>query len=295
MANGYPEIHNPFSKHNGGTDCDPETTSDLESLEDSVEFRLMMAYAKRRRPNPEVQTHPQDGETAGRDSTGKTLTSIEEEKETKEQRTKKKKKKKVWKRVPSIFRCIKPQTEDGEPQEPVGRQHDVTNKSFHSEPDDAGETDELETLASRLVELADDIPFTPPEVEADNEGNEVERMIGLLLRDAGDKLNETELKKHNIGVELFLNYTFFKELITQLLRRMGLRSADPEAPGPQASSQTQIAVTCEVTHRLSAVNTLPTDRLLTHGARYLQDYYSTWARQQGGYEAAFDSDDEEVQ
>ncbi|XP_042372891.1 apoptosis facilitator Bcl-2-like protein 14 [Plectropomus leopardus] len=78
-----------------------------------------------------------------------------------------------------------------------------------------------------------------------------------------------------------------------LLTRMGLRSQNPDSPGPKASPKTQIAVTCEVTSRLSAVRSLPGSQLLDHGARYLQHHYSAWAQQQGGYEEAFYSDDED--
>lgn len=39
----------------------------------------------------------------------------------------------------------------------------------------------------------------------------------------------------------------------------------------------------QVTSRLAAANTLPMNRMLYHGARYLQDHYSSWAQQHGGY------------
>ncbi|CAB1333748.1 unnamed protein product [Coregonus sp. 'balchen'] len=49
----------------------------------------------------------------------------------------------------------------------------------------------------------------------------------------------------------------------------------------------------QVTSRLSAVDSLPMSRVLGFGAKYLQDHFSSWARQQGGYEEAFVNDDEE--
>lgn len=39
----------------------------------------------------------------------------------------------------------------------------------------------------------------------------------------------------------------------------------------------------QVTSRLSAVDALPVERLLGYGARFLQEDYSAWAQQQGGY------------
>lgn len=49
-----------------------------------------------------------------------------------------------------------------------------------------------------------------------------------------------------LAQELFWNYSFFRTLMSALLGRMGLRSSNPESPGPHASPKTQIAVTCEV-------------------------------------------------
>lgn len=39
----------------------------------------------------------------------------------------------------------------------------------------------------------------------------------------------------------------------------------------------------QVASRLSAADTLPMNRLLGFGAKYLQTHYSAWAAQQGGY------------
>lgn len=108
--------------------------------------------------------------------------------------------------------------------------------------------------------------------------DEVEKVIGLLLRESGDKLNEEVrnklldhvgkssfvkvwhlsmpkkckmsfcLRQINIKKlgELFSNYGFFERVINTLLTRMGLISPQPDALGPQSSPKTQIAVTCEV-------------------------------------------------
>ncbi|XP_008289330.1 uncharacterized protein LOC103364099 [Stegastes partitus] len=303
MANGHVEIHDLFSNHHGGTsptDCDLKSTSDPGSMDGTAEFRLMMAYAKRRRPQQEEDSHVQDNGSTDANGTTPSQTPVQTETEVKT----KKKKKKGWKRLSSILKCVKPQTDDKEPQQTPPS--NATNRCMDPpadeslmidsiEPAEVKKKDQLEEAVSRLTEIADEIPFTPPELETDSEEGEVEKMIGLLLRETGDKWNEKELKDANIAAELFWDYSFFKNLINALLMRMGLRSADPDALGPQASPKTQIAVTCEVTTRLTAVNTLPTNRLLSHGARYLQDYYSTWAQQQGGYEAAFEGDEDEVE
>nr|XP_019960408.1 PREDICTED: apoptosis facilitator Bcl-2-like protein 14 [Paralichthys olivaceus] len=122
--------------------------------------------------------------------------------------------------------------------------------------------------------------------------DDVERLIGLLLRETGDRLNEKELKDLSLAKELFWNYAFFKRIITTLLTRMGMRTSDPDSPGPHASPKTQIAVACEATSRLSAMDTQPMNRLLGYGSRYLKEYYSSWAQEHGGYDAALESDEE---
>lgn len=299
MANGHVEIHDLFSGHHSpSSGSEPE--SDGDRMDDSVEFRIMMAFAKRRRPQQEETSDGDDGALKdSRDANGTTAPSQTPEK--------KKRKKKGWKRLPGFLRCVKPQTEDPEPQPTPP--HNVNSRSLNppderlvvnsGEPDEAEDDDGLSEAVSRLTEIADEIPFTPPEWETDSpsehKDDEVETLIGLILREAGDRLNEKELKDANISAELFWNYSFFRDLINKLLMRMGLRSPDPDALGPQASPKTQIAVTCEVTSRLSELNSLNRNLLMRHGARYLQDYYSSWAQQQGGYEAAFEGDEDEVE
>ncbi|XP_028306206.1 apoptosis facilitator Bcl-2-like protein 14 isoform X2 [Gouania willdenowi] len=262
MANEHVEIHDLFSSQS----VSPGPPSDTESMESSVEYRLMMVYAQRRRP-PKEQGPTEDNHENGNAITSQTTNKAEETTTTTttvKKKKKKKKKKKGWKLVSSVK---------------------VNSDS------------KLEEVVDKLTEIVVDVPFIQPDIETDAPENsrEVEVMLALLLREAGDQIDEETLKNANIASELFWNYSFFKTLMDALLRRMGLRSADPDAPGPQASPKTQIAVSCEVTSRLSTVNTLPMTRMFDHGARYLQDYFSDWVQRQGGYEEAFEEDEDEVQ
>ncbi|XP_061618885.1 apoptosis facilitator Bcl-2-like protein 14 isoform X2 [Phyllopteryx taeniolatus] len=287
MANGRVEIYDPFANHNDLSGVTPEA----DNLQHMLEFRLLMAYTKRRRRREKKSQLPV--EEGGTGSAQIVLAESHKEK------TKKKKK---WKRLPSIFRCIKPEM-DNSHKEPEG-QNDVVNPSgdFGSVfPVGLNESQEMDELASRLTELADDIPFALPEVEADSlddVDDNVEKLIGLLLRECGDRFDEEvtkDLKEALGSTQLFWNYGFFERLMQTLLMRMGLFNADPDAPVPQTSPKTQIAVACEVTSRLSTADTLPANRLLGYGATYLQNHFSSWAKQQGGYEAAFNDDDDDVQ
>ncbi|XP_010776337.1 uncharacterized protein [Notothenia coriiceps] len=301
MANGHVKIHDVFNNQTGlnsSINCDAKATSGSDDMEDSEELRILKAYFNKRQPKkPSSAQHRQTPVTGSTDDN-----KLSPQTEIQEKKKKKKKKNHLF---PKLLSCIRPgKQEREEPYDtrpddgvevrsldpPIGTGEVVTYLVEEEEEDDLKDVE----VASRLTDIADEIPFLPPDIETDAaEDENVERIIGLLLRECGDRLDEKELKGSGISLELFSDYNFFRRLMQTLLMRMGLRSPDPDSPGPKASPKTQIAVTCEVTTRLSALHTLPTNRLLGHGARYLQQYYSSWAQQQGGYEEAFHSDDEE--
>ncbi|KAJ0012638.1 hypothetical protein NQD34_016972 [Periophthalmus magnuspinnatus] len=279
MANGHVEIHDPIKGQNGIT-CSTESkksTSSLERPEDMPEFRILMAYAQRRRPQTASQENPS---TPNGNNPSMQTDEITLEK-------KKKKKKSIWKRFPKVLTCLKPQTKEEIPS-PDDAEEDTGIETFR-----CVQEEDFEDVAVRLAEISAEIPFIPPEIETDSNDDEVEKVIGLLLRDAGDRLYERELKDTNM-TDLLGNYSFFEKVILSLLLRMGL-STNTESLGPKVSPKTQIAVTCEATTRLSVLDTLPMNRLLGHGARFLKTHFSSWAEEQGGYEKAFDSqEDDEV-
>ncbi|XP_058481259.1 apoptosis facilitator Bcl-2-like protein 14 [Solea solea] len=291
MANGHVEIHDPFTNGLKSSGDDGGDADDASGMEDTVEFRIMMAYATRRRVKENGSVH-----LSGTVSPQTPLKQYDSDSVTEEKKKmKKKKKKRGMKGLKRLFSCVKPRTsdEESEPQLECGG-----NASRRFAPDvrdmeEMEEMDKLEEAAVRLIEIADEIPFVPSDLQTDNPEDNVERLIGLLLREAGDRLDERELRDVSLARELFWNYSFFKTLITELLMRMGLSSSDPESPGPRASPTTQIAVTCEATNRLTALQTLPMNRLLGYGARFLNENYSSWVQEQGGYEDAFESDDED--
>lgn len=93
MANDHVEIHDPFSNNNVAS-SDTEPTSPAASMDDTVEFRLLMAYSQRRRPRaaPSVRfSGPMDPPSPQKDGEVKT-----------------ERKRKGIKRVLKMFNCIKP-------------------------------------------------------------------------------------------------------------------------------------------------------------------------------------------
>ncbi|XP_043963733.1 apoptosis facilitator Bcl-2-like protein 14 isoform X1 [Gambusia affinis] len=290
MENG--KVENRVSETIDSTahlDCN--LNSDKENMEDTVEFRLMMAYAQRRRP-AKVNTPKENGSAAEQSLTqtsGKT-----ENKEEEVEEKKKKKKKKIWRHLKVIFKCVQPQTV--EPESP--QDDDLTDpmyRKFVPEDEEVEDQDAMQEVADRVIGIADEFDFTTemdPCIESDAGEDDVEKMIGLLLRDEGDRLTE-EFDLAHIAADLFLDYSFFARLLNRFLIRIGFRRPDSDALGPQAANRTQIAAALEITSRLASVEALPKVKLYKHGARYLQEYYSLWAQTQGGYEAVF-PDEEEV-
>lgn len=314
MANGQIEIHDPFSGQNGFS-VSPEPTQRpiSENTEDTVEFRLMMAYATRRRPKPESAESGQDSPKAPDASNG--TPSIQTEKILEKKRKKKKIK---WSRLPKALICIRSLTKDDDNDIPQGdsdsaRAKDAGARDAPLECVEAPVEDGLDDVAARLVEISDDIPFVSSDLETDTpngdgagadagadagagdatfRSDDVEKAIALLLREAGDRY-ETELEDAKMSA-LLSNYSFYETVINSFLKRIGL-SSDTETLGPKVSTKTQIAVTCEATSRLSVLDTLPMNRLLGHGARFLRSHFSSWAEQHGGYENAFQEEEDEIQ
>lgn len=106
------EIHDPIANNDlASSNSDP--TSQTASMDDTVEFKLLMVYSQRRRPDrlPELQgpgeTDPPSAQTAESD---------QEVKEGEEKR-KKKKKRRGAKGLMKMFSCIKPSMKSYEPSD----------------------------------------------------------------------------------------------------------------------------------------------------------------------------------
>ncbi|XP_008398713.1 apoptosis facilitator Bcl-2-like protein 14 [Poecilia reticulata] len=291
------QVENRIGEIDGMAHVDCNLNSDKENMEDTVEFRLMMAYAQRRRP-AKVNTPRENGSAAEQTVTqtsGKTENQEEEKK-----KKKKKKKKNILRDLKVIFQCVKPQT--AEPESPQDDNlNDPMNRNFVPEDKDeehhAEDQDAMKEVADRVIGIANEFDFTP-DIESDGEDDvekmedDLEKAIGLLLREQGDELIKKFPQAH-IAADLFLDYSFFARLLDTFLIRIGFRRPNADALGPQAANRTQIAAALEITSRLASVEALPKVKLYKHGARYLQEYYSSWAQAQGGYEAVF-PDEEEV-
>lgn len=122
MANGHVEIHDPLSNPNDLatiSNSDPKSTSDTNNMDDTMEFRLLMAYTKRRRPTRHILV----GQSADPNGSSSPQTLVKTEKE--EEEKPKKKKKKGGKRLLRILSCIKHQVKDDEQPQTVAVEADA--------------------------------------------------------------------------------------------------------------------------------------------------------------------------
>lgn len=79
-----------------------------------------------------------------------------------------------------------------------------------------------------------------------------------------------------------LSFAFFTKVAQTFLQRL----SPEELSAVEKREQAEIALICELTSRLNAIDCHPMNRVLGFGAKYLQDYFSPWVVQHGGYVSA---------
>ncbi|TSK13212.1 Apoptosis facilitator Bcl-2-like protein 14 [Bagarius yarrelli] len=239
---------------------------------DSLEYKLLLRYAQKK------------GNTNGDVQHGNGVAKTTNESTTQLQNNRKPKKKKRQLKILSCFRPVK--EDDGPVTKPYRRR---------AAGDLISDEDDVEQIVNKLSEIADDVHFISSNIETDSD-DVVERIVELL-REKGDQLNEEIKKNHVLQKQLqeSLSYGFFEKLTLMFMKRL----SPNELPTTQSRQQAKIALTCELTSRLNAIDNHPMNRVLGFGAKYLQDHFTPWVIQQGGYEKVFDTDadaeEEEVQ
>ncbi|XP_067246969.1 apoptosis facilitator Bcl-2-like protein 14 isoform X2 [Chanodichthys erythropterus] len=214
---------------------------------DSPEFRLLKAYARKRRPmDTRLKRDIPERETS-------TAEPIEEHSKAKKRR----------KGFSFFLRCIKPKTDDTPEPQPA-----------MLEGSDDVKVDEMENMVSELTEISDSVHFTPCELETDDLPADVVERLAELLRAHGDELDEKIKadKALNEALQSSFKYDFFKKVMDVFCRSVSL-----ELPTEQKGQKVDIALICEATNQLYGVNYHPMNRVLGFGAKYLQDTgYSKW-------------------
>ncbi|KAM9245555.1 apoptosis facilitator Bcl-2-like protein 14 [Leptosomus discolor] len=131
--------------------------------------------------------------------------------------------------------------------------------------------------------------------DKEHDEEEIIQTIVSLLRESGDQL-EKKIQKDRIFHQHFkdmLSYNFFKRITDLFLKDISGESTSE--PGDQVRC-TKVAFTMEIATRLTAVDNHPMNLVLGFGLKYLREHFKPWVQDQGGWEKALASlDHEEVE
>ncbi|XP_075757167.1 apoptosis facilitator Bcl-2-like protein 14 isoform X2 [Pelodiscus sinensis] len=331
------------AKMSSPSDANMEEISLEDENRDTVEYKVLMAYAQRRlsvskyRQLLEREAKTQRGSPTERGerekipqaSKGETHQELSIQGKEPVVQCKKRRKKFIWKclLLPS---CARGEREEG-PQALVPNRDTVngyvlkmplairTTDTYSPEEEGGAEVflhiaDRLaEIVSSRLPPAPDQAQFRAldctPGLEVDSgqlkfppqeggEKDEEERIIETivaLLRQTGDKLEETikQDKTFYCCITKMLSYSFFKKLTDQYLEEVPQGSTKETEDKIQC---TKAAFAMEVTTRLTAVDNHPMNAVLGFGVKYLKEHFSPWIQNHGGWEKAMELlDQEEVE
>ncbi|XP_067284623.1 apoptosis facilitator Bcl-2-like protein 14 [Pseudorasbora parva] len=234
---------------------------------DSLEFRLLMAYTRKRRP---TDTRLQQDIPEREPSSAEPSEKISKEKG-------KHRKKRL--RFSFFTKCIKPKTDDTHEKQPAVLDSDSIVK-----------VDEMESMVSELTKISDSMHFTPCEIESDSD--DVVQRIAELLRVHGDELSEKIKadKALHEALQSSFKYGFFKKVMDAFCRSIATDLATE-----QKDQKVDVALICEATSQLYGVTYHPMNRVMGFGAKYLQEKYSKWISRNMHVGNGEVEDDEEVQ
>ncbi|KAK1168759.1 apoptosis facilitator Bcl-2-like protein 14 [Acipenser oxyrinchus oxyrinchus] len=241
-----------------------------------MEYRILMAYAQRRKPKLNAQQSP-------------------EEERPSPPAPENKKRRPIWKKL--IPKCVRPQEEKPSEQlAPERAQSNEPNVGFGtSHCDPAEEKDAPDKIADQLHKIVDSrqtlqgVLLLSDSIESDGIEDEeqytIQRLVELL-KESGDKLNQ-EIKTDKYLSKCFkeaFSYSLFKKVTDMFLERVCSSAAQEPA---------RIAFTADITAKLTAVDNHPMNQSMGFGAKYLREHFSTWAQSHGGWEKALNSAEEE--
>ncbi|XP_065121951.1 uncharacterized protein [Paramisgurnus dabryanus] len=240
--------------------------------EDSLEFRLLMAYTRKRRPTDSRLQKDRTEE--------KTLTTEDCDVRSK------KKKKSLNKRISGLFMCVKPQAKkrlDSEHMKGPAMVRDVSVVS---------DAEKVEDMASQLTEISNSVHLDPCDIESDGEDDPLIQKIVELLKVHGDELNEKIMADKALSESLAssLSYGFFTTVMDSFCT-----SATRELPPQEEAEKTEVALICEATSKLFGVDHHPMRRVLGFGAKYLQEKFPNWISINIGHVEDEEEDEEEIE
>ncbi|KAG9342694.1 hypothetical protein JZ751_016131 [Albula glossodonta] len=233
--------------------------------EDAVEFRLLMAYAQRRRPAKTLPQQPQAGDASPPSP------KVQAKKKTLARRLRK-----------VLLACVRPQRDQDATAQPAG------GPEFRT----LCPALDADNLAGKICSIVESVDLSPLDIVPDGLDDVIEEIVDLL-RESGDELDK-KIREDNAFAKRLrsaFTYTFFEKIANLFLQKV----APCDIPVNKSLEQAKIALTFDITSKLTAVDCHPMNMVLGFGAKYLKQNFSTWVQQHGGWEGAFDDDEEEDQ
>ncbi|NXN41757.1 B2L14 protein, partial [Rhinoptilus africanus] len=299
---------------------------------DSIEYKILMAYAQRRlsvskyRKLLKIEANVQKSSSLSRrkvdidhqrSKKGPTLTAVLKGGMT-EQHSKKQSKRKYFPGYCLPFLCSRAAQEKSPTpalqQGHIEAQYEMVleDNSQHQ----TSETPDVNRIADKLAKLVtsrsqespsdvsfktmlqgpcqeqDDSDATGETEDEEHDEEKIIRRIVSLLRKSGDQLEE-KIKKDRAFCQ------HFKDMLSYAFfeRITDLFLEDVSAvstsePGGQVQC-TKVAFTMEVATRLTAVDNHPMNLVLGFGLKYLREHFRPWIQEQGGWDKVLTSLDEE--
>ncbi|KAL0968608.1 hypothetical protein UPYG_G00269120 [Umbra pygmaea] len=183
---------------------------------------------------------------------------------------------------------------------------DVSRGSYPSAVAEA-EGSSLSKVADRLSDITDSVKITTdetilPDVHLEPDGpveDDIIQRLVALLKASGDKLDEDIKRNPTLLKQLQTSFTYglFEKVTNTLLR--SVMGGEPGAqygcldPAEEVErvQREKIALACEVTNRLSALELHPMNKAMGFGAHYLKQHHTDWVKKHGGWSKAFDIED----
>ncbi|KAJ8392005.1 hypothetical protein AAFF_G00083150 [Aldrovandia affinis] len=234
--------------------------------EDSVEFRVLMAYAQRRRPSNARLQQPSRGDALPPSP-----------------KVPARKRKKASRLRKLLLACVRPQ---GEPREQDGSEEPMMAPQFRALGLDVG------TVADRLSSIVDSVDLSPGDIEVDGPDDVIDEIV-KILRESGDQLNRKIQENEPLARQFRsgFSYSLFEAIANLFLQEV----APCVIPNTMSPQQAKIALICEVTSKLTTVDNHPMNKVMGFGAKYLQENFSTWVQQHGGWEKAIGGEEDEIE
>ncbi|XP_048448962.1 apoptosis facilitator Bcl-2-like protein 14 [Rhincodon typus] len=282
---------------------------DCTSMDDnSYEFRILMAYAQRTLPMAKVtKTGKKEADMPSIGVSSLSASKVEQRQTDKIQfdrkvkshdRKFKHRRKPLWKRIP----CLRGETDKSDidfKEQGINEEDKMEFKSSHefAFPDTIQQNSELsvnDQIAEMLQEIMNStmqkgtfrmLRSCSLEVDGAEDHQKAIDWIIALLTTEGDHIDE-EIKKDPQFSKLFgerSSFSIFKTIMDSVLEATVPAETNSEMDSQTEGNLKKIAFVVHATTRFAAAGYHPVARIMGFGAKYLQEHYTTWVMQKGGW------------